>query len=77
MLEITIENFNKCNLETIIDPNNSQYFCINRRDLELKINVTGKLILISIKTHRHKNIGSITFITKYYQILHFNLMKYL
>ena len=34
MLEITIENCQKCNLETIIDPNNSQYFWTNRRDLE-------------------------------------------
>ena len=34
MLEITIDNCNKCDLETISDPNNSQYFWINRRDLE-------------------------------------------
>ena len=33
MLEITIYNCHKCDLETIIDPNNSQYFWINRRDL--------------------------------------------
>ena len=36
MLEITIDNCNKCDLETIIDPNNSQYFWINRRDLEIE-----------------------------------------
>ena len=36
MLEITIDNCNKCNLETIIDPNNSQYFWINREDLEIE-----------------------------------------
>ena len=36
MLEITIDNCNKYNLETIIDPNNSQYFWINRRDLEIE-----------------------------------------
>ena len=36
MLEITIDNCNKCNLETINDPNNSQYFWINRRDLEIE-----------------------------------------
>ena len=29
MLEITIGNCHKCNLETTIDPNNSQYFGIN------------------------------------------------
>ena len=34
MLEIKIYNCNKYDLETIIDPNNSQYFWINRRDLE-------------------------------------------
>ena len=32
-LEITIDNCHKCNLEAIIDPNNSQFFLINRRDL--------------------------------------------
>ena len=57
MLKITIDNCQKCNLETIIDPNNSQYISINRRDLEIERNVTGKLFLISIKTHWVKNIG--------------------
>ena len=36
MLEITIENCYKCDLETINDPDNSQYFWINRRDLEIE-----------------------------------------
>ena len=36
-LKITIDKCNKCDLETIIDPNNSQYFSINRRDLEIEI----------------------------------------
>ena len=36
MSEITIDNCQKCDLETIIDPNNSQYFWINRRDLEIE-----------------------------------------
>ena len=36
MVEITIDNCYKCDLETIIDPNNSQYFWINRRDLEIE-----------------------------------------
>ena len=53
MLEITRDNCNKCDLETTTDPNNSQYFWINRRDLEIE---TGKLFLISIKTYRLKNI---------------------
>ena len=36
MLEITIDNYYKCDLETINDPNNCQYFWINRRDLEIE-----------------------------------------
>ena len=36
MLDITIDNCNKCDIETINDPNNSQYFWINRRDLEVE-----------------------------------------
>ena len=36
MLKITIDNCHKCDLETIIDPNNSQYFWINRRHLEIE-----------------------------------------
>ena len=34
MLEITIDNCHKYDIKTIIDPNNSQYFQINRRDLQ-------------------------------------------
>ena len=55
MLEITIENRYKCDFETINDPNNSQYFWINRRDLEIE-SKRSKLFLISIKTYRLKNI---------------------
>ena len=36
MLEITIENCYKCDLQTINDPNNNRYFWINRRDLEIE-----------------------------------------
>ena len=36
MLEITSYNCYKCDLETIIQPNDSQYFLINRRDLEIE-----------------------------------------
>ena len=36
MLEITIENCYKCDLETINNPNNSQCFWINRRDFEIE-----------------------------------------
>ena len=35
MLEIKINNCCKCDLETINDPNNIQYFRINRKDLEI------------------------------------------
>ena len=37
MLEITIDNCYKCDLETINDPNNNnQYFWINGTDLEIE-----------------------------------------
>ena len=36
MLEITIDNCHKYNLETILHPTNSQYFLFNRRDLEIE-----------------------------------------
>ena len=36
MIEIKIDNCYKCDLETINDPNNNQYFWINRRDLEIE-----------------------------------------
>ena len=45
MLEITIGNCHKCDLETIIDPNNSQYFWINRRDLEIETKRHWQVIL--------------------------------
>ena len=34
MLEIAIDNSHKCDIEKINDLNNSQYFWINRRDLQ-------------------------------------------
>ena len=36
MLGITIHNCRKCDIETISDPNNSQHFWINIRDLEIE-----------------------------------------
>ena len=36
ILEITIDNCYKCDLEIINDPNKSQYFWINRRDFEIE-----------------------------------------
>ena len=44
MLEITIDNCYKCDLETINDPNNSQYFWINRRDLEIETKRNWRII---------------------------------
>ena len=54
MLEITIDNCYKCDLETSNDPN-------NRREIieeiqKLKLNATGKLFWISIQTYGLKNI---------------------
>ena len=49
MLEITIDNCNKYNLETIIDPNNSQYFWINRRDLEIETKRNWQAIFVKCK----------------------------
>ena len=36
MLEITIDKCHKCDLQTINDQNNNQYFWSNRRDLEIE-----------------------------------------
>ena len=36
MLEITIDKSHKCDLQTINDQNNNQYFWSNRRDLEIE-----------------------------------------
>ena len=36
MLEITIDNCHKYDIETSNDPNNSQYFWVNRRDFEIE-----------------------------------------
>ena len=56
MLKI-VDSCYKCDLETINDPNNSQYFWINRRDLEIESKRNWQAILISVKTHQVKNIG--------------------
>ena len=36
MLEVTIDNCHKCDIETSNDPSNSQYLWVNRRDLEIE-----------------------------------------
>ena len=66
MLEITIENCYKCNLETIIDPNNSQYFWINRRDLEIETKRNWQVIFdkykdLSTQKYRRELTPNITF----------------
>ena len=49
MLEITIDNCYKCDLETINDPNNSQYFWINRRDFEIETKRNWQVIFDKYK----------------------------
>ena len=58
MLEITIENCNKCYIEKNIDPNNSQHFWINRGDLEIETKRNWQAI--SVKTHRQKYVKELT-----------------
>ena len=66
MLEITIGNCHKCDLETIIDPNNSQYFWINRRDLEIETKRNWQVIFdkykdLSTQKYRKELTPNITF----------------
>ena len=65
MLEIKIDNCHKCDLETIIDPNNSQYFWINRRDLEIETKCNWQVIFdkykdLSTQKHRKELTSNIT-----------------
>ena len=66
MLEITINNCNKCDLETINDANNSQKFWINRRDLEIETKCNWQAIFdkcnnSSTQKYRKELIPDITF----------------
>ena len=66
MLEITIENCHKCDLETINDPNNSQHFWNNRRDLEIETKCNLQAIFnkykdSSTKKYRKEVTPNITF----------------
>ena len=66
MLEITIDNCYKCDLETINDPNNSQYFWINRRDLEIETKHNWQVIFdkykdLSTQKYRKELTPNITF----------------
>ena len=49
MLETAIDNSYKCDLEKIDDPNNSQYFWINRRDFEIETKRNSQVILDKYK----------------------------
>ena len=49
MLEITNDNSYKCDLETINDPNNSQYLWINRRDFEIETKRNWQVIFDKYK----------------------------
>ena len=44
MLEITLDNCYKCDLETINDSRNSQYFQTNTRDLEIETKSNWQVI---------------------------------
>ena len=66
MLEITIDNCHKCDLETINDLNNSQYFWINRKDFETKIKHDWQVIFdkykdLSTQKYRKQLTPNITF----------------
>ena len=49
MLEITVDNCYKYDLEKIKDPSNSQYFWINRRDLEIETKRNWQVIFDNYK----------------------------
>ena len=66
MLEITIDTCHKCDLETLIDPNNSQDFWINRKDLEIEIKRNWQAIFDKCKDslrqkYRKELTSNITF----------------
>ena len=66
MLEITIDNCFKCDVEAINDPNNSQYFWINRRDLETETKRNWQVIFdkykdLSTQKYRKELTPNITF----------------
>ena len=66
ILEITINNCYKCDLETIIDPNNGQYSSINRRDLEIETKrnwqaISDKCKDSSSQKYRKELTSNITF----------------
>ena len=61
MLEITIDNCHKCDIETINDPNNSQYFWINKRDLEIETTRNWQIVFSSLQKYRTELTPNIKF----------------
>ena len=66
MLEITVANCYNCDLETINDPSNNQYFWISRRDLEIETKRDWQVIFdkykdLSNQKYRKELTPSITF----------------
>ena len=49
MLEITLDNCNKCDLETINGPIKNQYFWNNRRDLEIETKLNWQVLFDEYK----------------------------
>ena len=63
MLEITLDNCYKCDLD---DPNNIQYFWINKRDFEIEIKRNWQIIFdkykgLSTQKYRRELTPNITF----------------
>ena len=65
MLEITINNCYKCDLETINDPYNGQYFQIKRRDLEIESKLNWQVIFDKYKDSLNRKYKKQIYI-KYY-----------
>ena len=66
MLEITIDICHKCDVETINDPNNSQYFWINSRDFEIETKLNWQVLFdkfkdLSTQKYRMELTPNITF----------------
>ena len=66
MLEIIIDNWYRSDLETINDPNNCQYFCINTRDFENETKRNCQVIFdnykdLSTQKYRKELTPNITF----------------
>ena len=66
MLKIKIDTCYKYDLDTINDPNNSQYFWINRRDLEIDTKGNWQVIFdkykdLSTQKYRKEITTNVTF----------------